>query len=79
MNTDKTFTVSVDGDEFEIPRKGNTPASILTAAGIDPTKRYLIEIKGNNQTPYRDHPNEEIQVHQNQQFVTGSLDPIPVS
>jgi hypothetical protein len=79
MNEPKTFTVNVDGEPVEIPRKGVTPRIILEAADLDPEKRYLIEKHGNQTTSYQGKLDEEIKVHQNQEFLTACLGPVPVS
>jgi hypothetical protein len=76
---EKTFTVTVDGEPVEIPRKDVTARAILIAAGLDPAQRYLIEKHGNQTTSYKDTPDAEIKVHQNQVFVTGRLGPVTVS
>ena len=63
---EKFFTVSVDGDEFEIPRKGVTPNDILRIAQLDPASRYLIEKQGNKIISYQDNADVELKhLHQN--------------
>ena len=79
MNEAKTFTVTVDGESVEIPRKDVTPRIILTAASLDPAVRYLIEKHGNQTTSYQNKLDDEITVHQNQVFLTACLGPITVS
>lgn len=79
MAGEKSFTVTVDGEEVEIPRKNVTPRQILEFAELDPTQRYLIERRGNRTISYRDNPDEEITVHQNQIFLTGRLGPVAVA
>jgi|GEM_PF-4317949 len=76
---EKTFTVTVDGESVEIPRKGVTASRILEAAGLDPTVRYLIEKKGNRTISYKDRPDALVKVHQNQVFLTGRVGPVPVA
>lgn len=76
---DKTFTVTVDGEPVEIPRKDVTPRIVLVAAELDPALRYLMTTHGNQNISYRDKLDEEIKVHQNQQFTTGLLGPVTVS
>ena len=75
----KTFSVTVDGELVEIPRKEVTPRLILQLAGIDPTKRFLIEKQGDHTISYRDNPDVEIHVHENEIFLTGKLGEVPVS
>ena len=79
MKDNKTFTVSVDAEPVEIPRKDVTPKMILVAAGLDPDKRYLIEVIGNKNTSYIDLPNDAIKVHANQTFLTACRGPVTVS
>ena len=76
---DKTFTVTVDGEPVEIPRKDVTAGNILEAAGLDPTVRYLIEKKGNKTISYKDRPDTVVNVHANQVFLTGRVGPVPVA
>ena len=79
MNIDKTFTVTVDGEPVEIPRKGVTPRLVLQLAGLDPETRYLIEKRGSQTISYRDNPDAEISVHENQVFLSARFGPVPVS
>ena len=65
-----------DGDETEHEL---TPVQIMQLAGVDPESHYLKEIRGQQQVSYKDTPNEPIHVHNNQRFITNSLEPTPVS
>ena len=76
---DKYFEITVDGEEIEVPRKNTTPTLILELAGIDPKERYLIQITGQNKESYKDNPEQEIHVHENQIFVTGKLGAVAVA
>ena len=78
-NSEKTFTVSVDGEPVEIPRKDVTPRIILEAAGLDPTTRYLIEKRGHNNVSYKGKTDDDLNVHENQVFLTGRCGPVTVS
>jgi len=40
---------------------------------------YLKEIRGQQQISYKDTPNDPIHVHNNQRFITNSMEPAPVS
>lgn len=75
----KTFDVTVDGETVGIPRKDVTPRDILEAAGLNPDSRYLVEIKGSNRVSYKGETDEEINVHENQKFVSNRLGNVPVS
>lgn len=74
-----TITFTVDDEELTTEDRTLTPIEIMTLAGVDPATHYLVEIKGRQQTPYKDNPNEEIKVHPNQKFVTVSIKSTPVS
>jgi hypothetical protein len=76
---DKTFTVTVDDEPIEVPRKDMTARNILEIAGLDPATRYLIEKHGNQTTSYKDNPDGEIKVHQNQVFLTGRCGAVGVA
>lgn len=76
---DKTFTVTVDGEPVEVPRKDVTAREILVLAGLNPTERYLIEKHGDNTTSYKDNADGVVKVHENQVFLTGRCGPVTVS
>ena len=75
----KTFSVTVDGEPVEIPRKDMTPDTILRQAGLDPAERYLIEIKGSKQFSYKGKGGDPINVHAHQTFITAFIGAVPVS
>jgi hypothetical protein len=70
--------VTVDGETVVVPER-TTPNQILVRAGLDPTKTYLIEKKGNHTVSYKDNADVEIHVHKHQQFLTASRGPVTVS
>jgi hypothetical protein len=74
---EKVVTVIVDDEPVRTP-KDTTPGKVLVAAGLDPTKRELVEVHGKHQTPYPD-PNVELKVHEGEQFITISTGGTPVS
>lgn len=78
-DSDKTFTVTVDGEPVEVPRKDLTARDILLLAGLNATERYLIEKHGNNTTSYKDNLDGVVKVHESQVFLTGRCGPVPVS
>lgn len=78
-NNDQTFTVTLDGEPVEVPRKDVTARDILVLAGLDPTQRYLIEKHGTQTTSYKENPDSPVKVHENQVFLTGRCGPVPVS
>lgn len=70
---------TVDGETVETTEHELTPVQIMQLAGVDPETHYLKEIQGQHQVSYKDTPNEPIHVHNNQRFITNSLEPTPVS
>ena len=70
---------SVDGETVTTTEHELTPVQIMQLAGVDPATHYLKEIRGQQQISYKDMPNEPIHVHNNQRFITNSLEPTPVS
>ena len=79
MKTDKHFDITVDGEAVEVPRKDVTAKIIIELAGLDPDRRYLIEIIGQNRESYKNKADDPIKTHQNQVFVTGKLGPVQIS
>ena len=73
------ITFTVDGEPVETTEHELTPVQIMQLAGVDPETHYLKEIRGQHQISYKDTPNEPIHVHENQRFITNSLEPTPVS
>jgi hypothetical protein len=70
---------TVDGEPVRTTEHQLTPVQIMELAGVDPATHYLKEIRGQQQISYRDTPNDPIHVHNNQRFITNSLEPTPVS
>jgi Multiubiquitin len=79
MPDEKTFSVTVDGDPVEVPRKDVTANQILTLAHLDPTQRYLIQKHGNETISYIDNPDALVKVHEHEAFLTGRRGPVTVS
>ncbi|HEY3713193.1 MAG TPA: hypothetical protein VGL39_01600 [Jatrophihabitantaceae bacterium] len=70
-------TVLIDRKRVESP-KHTTVGALLHAAGLDPTRRELVKIQGRHQTPCPD-PATELELHEDEQFITVSVGPTPVS
>ena len=70
---------TVDGETVTTTEHELTPVQVMQLAGVDPESHYLKEIRGHQQISYKDTPNEPIHVHNNQRFITNSLEPTPVS
>ncbi|HXG60636.1 MAG TPA: hypothetical protein VNO22_04640 [Planctomycetota bacterium] len=73
------FDYTVDGEPQETSSHQLTPRQIVKNAGLDPEQRYLIEIRGKDQTSYKDKMDEPIQIHEKQKFITAFIGPVPVS
>lgn len=69
----------VDGEPIETTEHELTPVQIMQLAQVDPSTHYLKEIRGDQQISYKDTPNDPIHVHNNQRFITNSMEPGPVS
>jgi hypothetical protein len=74
-----TIHFEVDGETVETTAHELTPVQIMQLAGIDPSTHYLKEIRGQQQISFKDAPNDPIHVHNNQRFITNSMEPTPVS
>jgi len=51
----------------------------MELAHVDPSTHYLKEIPGRPADLLQGHPNDPIHVHNNQRFITKSMEPAPVS
>ena len=58
--------------------KDTTPRALLLAAGLDPSKRQLVRVKGKHQEPFT-NVDQPIKVHEGEQFITVSTGGTPVS
>lgn len=74
---EKNVIVTIDERDVPTP-KGTTPRSLLVAADLNPTQRQLVRVKGKNQEPFTDL-DQEIKVHEGEQFITVSTGGTPVS
>jgi hypothetical protein len=75
----KTVTITIDGEEFEVEGREHTARELLQLADIDPATTYLIELRGNQQIPYRDKPDEAIRLHNKMRFVSADIGSAPVA
>lgn len=70
---------SVD-DEGQTTTEDHLSANqILTNAGIDPTKHYLVQLVGRNQVSYQGKGEELIHMHPNLKFISVFIGDTPVS
>jgi hypothetical protein len=65
-----TFEYTVDDEPQTTTEHTLTPHQILQNAGVEPQTHYLIEIKGQNQTSYKDKPDEPVHMHQHMKFIS---------
>ena len=78
----KTHTTefTIDGEPFSTTEKKLTARQILTDyAHADPATTYLIWVHGREQTPYETNPDDPIEIHNKQVFITAATGPTPVS
>lgn len=74
-----TLTINIDNEDFQIPDRTTTPRALLALVGKTPDDSYLVAVDGRHHTSYQGRPDEEIQVHQHQRFITVADGPTPVS
>lgn len=74
---DKTFSVEIDDEEYEVPREDQLVADLIRLTGADPAKTDLVQVKGRNQTVLKD--DAIIRVSSGSKFVTISTEPTPVA
>lgn len=74
---ERTITIEVDETPIVTPKE-TTPRAVLVAAGKDPAARQLVRVKGKHQEPYPD-PDQQLKVHEGEQFITISTGNTPVS
>ena len=70
---------TVNGEPQWTIEKELTPETIMSHAGIDPAKNYLVEIKGHEQVSFKDDPKKLIHMHDGMKFITNFVGPKPVS
>lgn len=74
-----TITYTVDGDMQTTTEHKLTPRQILVNAHLDPSERYLLEIKGKHKESFQDRMDELIPIHEHQKFITAFVGAVPVS
>jgi len=73
-----SFEYTVDGEVQHTTAHDLTAGQILSNAGLKPAERYLIELKGKDQVPYKD-PTTLVHLHEHAKFVSAFIGPVPVS
>ncbi|MHB1343018.1 MAG: hypothetical protein ACYCX3_01480 [Thermoleophilia bacterium] len=76
---DKTITIEVDNETYQVTKKTMAAADILRLVGKDPSIAYLVEVNGRHQDSYKDRPEAEVKLHNQSKFITAATGPTPVS
>ena len=74
---DKTASIEIDDEEYEVPRGDNLVETLIRITGQDPAVTDLVLIKGREQTRLADA--DTIKVNSGSKFVTVSTEPTPVA
>lgn len=74
-----TVTFTVDGEPVTTRERKLAPVQIMELADVDPAMNYLVRVEGRHQVSYKDTPDEKIEVHEGEVFVTVPTGPTPVS
>ena len=74
---DKTASIEIDEEEYEVPRGDNLVETLIRITGQDPAVTDLVLIKGREQTRLAD--GDTIKVTSGSKFVTVSTEPTPVA
>ena len=78
-HADPSITFTVDGEPVSTRERKLTPVQIMELGDVDPMTNYLVRVDGRHQTSYRDDPDQKIEVHEGEVFVTVPTGPTPVS
>lgn len=70
---------TVNGESQETLNRTLTPAQIMEKAGIKPSENFLVEIRGRERISFKDDPTAQIEIHENEKFVTEYNGPVQVS
>lgn len=73
-----TFDYTVDGEPQQTDQHELTVRKILENAGVNPTERYLIELRGKEQFPLRDL-DATVHINEHLKFITAFIGPVPVA
>ena len=65
----KLFTIEIDGENYDAPKKTMTANEILVLGGLDSKEYYLVQIKRDDRIPFKDKGNEEIELFEGAKFV----------
>lgn len=71
---------TVDGVDQYSQQEQLTPRQIVTNAGLDPEQRYLVKLEDEGeQVSYKDAMTGPIEVEDDDEFITASTGPTPLS
>ncbi len=73
------FTIEIDSETYPASEKTMTANAILTLAGLDPKKNYLVQIKRDSRISYQGKGEEEIDLFEGAKFVSHYLGETGVS
>lgn len=75
----KLITINIDGEDFDVDDREQTPRELLTLAGLDPQTSYLIELHGQQQESLQDKLDEPIKLHNQMRFISADIGSAPVA
>lgn len=75
----KEFLITIDGEEFQIEDRTETPNQLLALAGLTPADHYLIEVKNKKQVSFVGKGDEVIHIQKGDTFVSVFTGPTTVS
>ncbi len=75
----KRITISIDGEDFEVEDRSQTPRELLTLASLDPEISFLIELRGQQQVSLRDMLDEPIKLHSRMRFISADIGSAPMA
>jgi hypothetical protein len=75
----KPFSIFIDGEEFVIEDRTQTPNQLLGLAGLAVAEHYLIEVKNKRQESFQGRGDETIRIQKGDTFVSVFTGPTTVS
>lgn len=75
----KRFSIFIDGEEYQIEDRTETPNELLALAGLAPVDHYLIEVKNKKQVSFQGRGDETIHIQKGDTFVSVFTGPTTVS
>jgi hypothetical protein len=75
----KRFSIFIDGEEFQIEDRTQTPNQLLALAGLASAEYYLVEVKNKRQESFQGRGDETIRIQKADTFVSVFTGPTTVS